>query len=88
MGAYHVFLPFLIPFPHRTQVCNALTRQRKEEIVADLKEKLQDSVIVFGMRFKGLDVSERSRWDWRGGRRGAVALRAGVFLVCSGGGGA
>jgi hypothetical protein len=39
------------------QVRNALTRQRKEEIVADLKEKLEDSVIVFGMRFKGLDVS-------------------------------
>lgn len=43
------------------QVCNALTRTRKEEIVADLKEKLQDSVIVFGMRFKGLDVSTSSR---------------------------
>lgn len=44
------------PFPN-AQVCNALTRQRKEEIVADLKEKLENSVIVFGMRFKGLDVS-------------------------------
>lgn len=43
------------------QVCNALTRQKKEEIVADLKEKLQDSVIVFGMRFKGLNVSDLMR---------------------------
>jgi ribosomal protein L10 len=40
-----------------SQVCNALTRQRKEEIVADLKEKLENSVVVFGLRFKGLDVS-------------------------------
>jgi len=39
------------------QVCNALTRTRKEEIVADLKSKLEESVIVFGWRFKGLNVS-------------------------------
>ncbi|KIZ03422.1 large subunit ribosomal protein L10 [Monoraphidium neglectum] len=44
------------------QVRNALTRQRKEEIVADLKEKLEDSVIVFGMRFKGLDVPTVQRF--------------------------
>jgi ribosomal protein L10 len=39
------------------QVTNAITRQKKEEIVADLKEKLNNSVIVFGLRYKGLDVS-------------------------------
>lgn len=44
------------------QVRNALTRQRKEEIVADLKEKLNDSVIVFGLRFKGLDVPTVQRF--------------------------
>jgi ribosomal protein L10 len=40
----------------RLQVTNAVTRQKKEEIVSTLKEKLDGSVIVFGMRFKGLDV--------------------------------
>lgn len=38
------------------QVTNAITRQKKEEIVSNLKEKLESSVVVFGMRFKGLDV--------------------------------
>lgn len=38
------------------QVTNAVTRQKKEEIVTNLKQKLDGSVIVFGMRFKGLDV--------------------------------
>ncbi len=39
------------------QVTNAITRQKKEQIVSDLKDKLGGSAIVFGMRFKGLDVS-------------------------------
>lgn len=43
------------------QVTNAITRQKKEEIVADLKEKLNNSVIVFGLRYKGLDVSCRGQ---------------------------
>ncbi len=39
------------------QVQNALTREKKEAIVERLKGKLDESVIVFGIRFKGLDVS-------------------------------
>lgn len=39
------------------QVTNAITRQKKEEIVSTIRENLKGSVIVFGMRFKGLDVS-------------------------------
>jgi hypothetical protein len=42
---------------HCVQVQNAITRQKKEAIVSDLKENLQNSAIVFGIRFKGLDVS-------------------------------
>lgn len=38
------------------QVRNAITRQKKEQIVSTIKEKIQDSVIVFGFRYKGLDV--------------------------------
>jgi len=38
------------------QVTNAITRQKKEQIVSNLKEKLESSVVVFGMRFKNLDV--------------------------------
>ncbi len=44
---------------HRTQhqqVRNAITRQRKEDTVDLLVEKMQSSSVVFGMRFKGLDV--------------------------------
>jgi hypothetical protein len=44
--------------PHaHAQVTNAITRQKKEDIVTDLKSKLDSSSIVFAMRFKGLDVS-------------------------------
>jgi hypothetical protein len=39
------------------QVQNAITRQKKEEIVKELQGKLEGSVIVFGLRFKNLDVS-------------------------------
>lgn len=39
------------------QVTNALTRQKKEQIVTELTGKLENSVIVFGLRFKGLNVS-------------------------------
>ncbi len=39
------------------QVTNAITRQKKEEVVITLKEKLDKSVVVFGVRFKGLSVS-------------------------------
>lgn len=38
------------------QVTSALTRQKKEQIVSELTGKLENSVIVFGLRFKGLDV--------------------------------
>ncbi|KXZ52091.1 hypothetical protein GPECTOR_10g1114 [Gonium pectorale] len=38
------------------QVTNAITRQKKEQVVSTLKEKLEGSVIVFGMRFRGLSV--------------------------------
>ncbi|GLC40945.1 Plastid ribosomal protein L10, imported to chloroplast, large ribosomal subunit [Pleodorina starrii] len=38
------------------QVTNAITRQKKEEVVSTLKEKLDKSIVVFGVRFKGLDV--------------------------------
>lgn len=38
------------------QVRNALSRTRKEETVELLVEKMQTSSVVFGMRFKGLDV--------------------------------
>lgn len=40
------------------QVTNALTRQRKEEVVEVLKGKLDNSVIVFGFRFNKLNVSD------------------------------
>lgn len=39
------------------QVTNAISRQKKEEVVTVLKEKLEGSMMVFGMRFKGLDVA-------------------------------
>ena len=38
---------------------NAITRKKKEEIVSTIRGNLKDSVIVFGLRFKGLDVSRR-----------------------------
>lgn len=38
------------------QVCGAITRQKKEQIVTELTSRLEKSVIVFGLRFKGLDV--------------------------------
>lgn len=39
------------------QVHNAITRQKKEAIVKELQTKLENSVIVFGLRYKNLDVS-------------------------------
>jgi hypothetical protein len=72
------------------QVCNAITRQKKEAIVTEVAGKLESSVIVFGLRFKGLDVRgfggsagvERLtcptciRWDpaWPPNRRGGAAI--------------
>ena len=41
------------------QVVNAITRQKKTEVVTTLKEKLDKSIIVFSMRYKGLSVSLR-----------------------------
>lgn len=38
-------------------VSNALTRERKEETVKKLTGQLEKSTVVFGMRFKGLDVA-------------------------------
>lgn len=46
----------LAPFDARGQVLNAVSRQKKEEIVKELKGKLDDSMVVFGMRHKGLSV--------------------------------
>jgi hypothetical protein len=37
----------------------AISRQKKEAVVTTLKEKLDSSVVVFGMRFKGLNVRMR-----------------------------
>lgn len=39
------------------QVTNAISRQKKEEVVSTLKSKLEDSAVVFSMRFKGLNVA-------------------------------
>eukprot|EP00775_Hariotina_reticulata_P007215 gene7215-7428_t len=39
-------------------VTNAITRQKKEEIVKVLEGKLDNSVIVFGLRVKGLNVQK------------------------------
>lgn len=39
------------------QVQNALTRQAKEETVAKLEAAFKDSAIVYGMKFKDLNVS-------------------------------
>lgn len=44
------------------QVANAITRQKKEQVVVTLKEKLEGSAAVFGMRFKGLDVATVQRF--------------------------
>ncbi|KAG2445317.1 hypothetical protein HYH02_008783 [Chlamydomonas schloesseri] len=38
------------------QVTNAISRQKKEQVVEVLKGKLEKSTVVFGLRFKGLDV--------------------------------
>lgn len=35
----------------------ALSRKKKEEIVAGLKTRLEESMLVFGMPIKGLTVS-------------------------------
>jgi hypothetical protein len=46
------------------QVQNAITRQKKEEIVKELQGKLESSVIVFGLRFKNLNVSSlKAHWQ-------------------------
>lgn len=45
------------PAPRRSLVVsNALTREKKEQTVERLSKTLEGSVIVFGMRYKGLDV--------------------------------
>jgi len=44
------------------QVSSALTRQKKEEIVTELTGKLEKSVIVFGLRHKGLSVSTMQKF--------------------------
>lgn len=41
----------------RLVVTGALSRKRKEETVSTLKEKLNESTVVFGMRHKGLPVA-------------------------------
>eukprot|EP00468_Gymnochlora_sp_CCMP2014_P004395 CAMPEP_0167754690 /NCGR_PEP_ID=MMETSP0110_2-20121227/8410_1 /TAXON_ID=629695 /ORGANISM="Gymnochlora sp., Strain CCMP2014" /LENGTH=261 /DNA_ID=CAMNT_0007640597 /DNA_START=48 /DNA_END=833 /DNA_ORIENTATION=- len=39
-------------------ISNALSRQRKEETVAVLKENLEQSSLVFGMRYAGISVKQ------------------------------
>ncbi|KAG1673778.1 hypothetical protein FOA52_002347 [Chlamydomonas sp. UWO 241] len=50
--------PFSAPSVSRgsLHVTAALSRAGKEQQVAELKAKLDESAIVFGMRFKGIDV--------------------------------
>jgi large subunit ribosomal protein L10 len=49
--------PFSAPVSRGSlQVTAALSRAGKEQQVAELKAKLDDSSIVFAMRFKGIDV--------------------------------
>lgn len=43
-------------------VTAAITRQKKEAIVKELSDKLQTSTIVFGVRFKGLNVSTMQKF--------------------------
>lgn len=42
----------------RLQVQSALSRQRKEETVAQLEELLQKSAVVVGLRYQGLTVKQ------------------------------
>eukprot|EP00879_Flechtneria_rotunda_P032716 GHRR01035995.1.p1 GENE.GHRR01035995.1~~GHRR01035995.1.p1 ORF type:complete len:178 (-),score=45.23 GHRR01035995.1:3-536(-) len=44
------------------QITNAITRQKKEVVVKELQDKLENSVIVFGMRFKGIDVPSMQKF--------------------------
>lgn len=44
------------------QVRSALTRKKKEEIVSDITGKLENSVIVFGLRYKGLNVQTMQKF--------------------------
>lgn len=44
------------------QVQNAITRQKKEAIVKELQGKLEKSVIVFGLRYKNLDVQTMQKF--------------------------
>lgn len=53
----HTVCEFLIVVITFVQVQGAITRQKKEAIVTELTGKLEQSAIVFGLRFKGLDVS-------------------------------
>eukprot|EP00471_Norrisiella_sphaerica_P001576 CAMPEP_0184483768 /NCGR_PEP_ID=MMETSP0113_2-20130426/5438_1 /TAXON_ID=91329 /ORGANISM="Norrisiella sphaerica, Strain BC52" /LENGTH=215 /DNA_ID=CAMNT_0026864367 /DNA_START=242 /DNA_END=889 /DNA_ORIENTATION=- len=39
-------------------IANALSRQRKEETVSEIKENMEKSSLVFGMRYKGMSVKE------------------------------
>uniref|UniRef100_A0A383WCQ7 Uncharacterized protein n=1 Tax=Tetradesmus obliquus TaxID=3088 RepID=A0A383WCQ7_TETOB len=56
------------------QVQNAITRQKKEEIVKELQGKLEGSVIVFGLRFKNIDVPTMQKF-----RRG-VPEKSSVYI--------
>jgi len=44
------------------QVRSAITRQKKEEIVTELTGRLEKSVIVFGLRHKGLNVQTMQKF--------------------------
>ena len=46
-----------VAYRNCSQVTNALSRARKEETVETLKSKLNESLVVFGMRHKGMSVS-------------------------------
>ena len=43
------------------QVENALTRARKEQIVAKLEKAFEGSAVVFGMHYKGLSVKKQEK---------------------------
>lgn len=44
------------------QITAAISRAKKEEVVLNLKGRLDDSIIVFGFRYKGLPVSTMQKF--------------------------
>ena len=54
------------------QVTNAITRQKKEMIVANINEHLESSTFAMGMRFQGVSVAEMQ-----------VSIGARSYRVCN-----